>query len=110
MGQGSRPKAAPFSLDDDTERAFGPLSTDCRIWRWSKYPNGYGRIKLRGRATTAHRVFYELVRGPVPEGLVLDHLCCRKDCCNPWHLETVTSLENSAREWRSRRYTKPGRF
>lgn len=42
----------------------------------------------------AHRIAYELVRGQVPEGLVLDHLCRNRACCNPDHLEAVTNYVN----------------
>lgn len=40
---------------------------------------------------------YEYYRGPIPDGLELDHLCRRRDCVNPAHLEPVTSSENKRR-------------
>lgn len=48
-----------------------------------------------------HRVAYLLLRGPVPLGLVLDHLCRNRWCVNPWHLEIVTNHENTLRQRRS---------
>ena len=45
----------------------------------------------------AHRVAYELVKGKIPAGLELDHLCRNRICCNPAHLEAVTGRENSLR-------------
>lgn len=45
----------------------------------------------------AHRVAYELARGPVPRKLFLDHLCGRRSCCNPDHLDPVTTAENNRR-------------
>jgi hypothetical protein len=48
-----------------------------------------------------HRHVYEELVGPIPEGLVLDHLCRETLCCRPSHLEVVTLAENSARVTRS---------
>lgn len=45
----------------------------------------------------AHRYVYESIRGPIPEGLVLDHLCRNTSCVNPDHLEPVTYGENFRR-------------
>jgi hypothetical protein len=45
----------------------------------------------------AHRVVYERVRGPIPKGLVLDHLCRNPGCVNPEHLEPVSQATNLRR-------------
>jgi hypothetical protein len=60
---------------------------------------GYGKTWDRRlwRSSDAHRVAYELLVGPVPDGLVLDHLCRNRACCNPAHLEPVTMRENLRR-------------
>jgi hypothetical protein len=60
-------------------------------------PRGYGYLSVGGRGgrrVLAHRFSYELHVGPVPEGLVLDHLCRVRRCVNPRHLEPVTQREN----------------
>lgn len=44
-----------------------------------------------------HRLTYAAFREPIPDGLVIDHLCKVKNCCNPWHLEAVTQRENVLR-------------
>lgn len=72
---------------------------DNGCWRWMGSINqgGYGNMGVsvpRKRNVPAHRVGYELYKGPIPEGLQLDHLCRNRWCVNPEHLEPVTQKEN----------------
>lgn len=65
---------------------------------------GYGLIYSEGRSVVTHRVMWEHLRGPIPEGLELDHLCRNTNCCNPDHLEPVTHAENLRRaKWGNRK-------
>ena len=72
-------------------------------WRWPGMINqaGYGIIRSRSGGTRkeyrAHRVVYEEMVGPIPAGLVIDHLCRTRACVNPAHMEPVTSEENVRR-------------
>lgn len=52
---------------------------------------------MDGKYRLTHRVTYEMFRGPIPDGLVLDHLCRVPACCWPGHLEPVTHAVNIAR-------------
>lgn len=65
-------------------------------WQWISTVNseGYGQIRISGKQRGAHRVVYEELVGPIPEGLQLDHLCRNRSCVNPDHLEPVTHREN----------------
>lgn len=72
-------------------------NSGCVLWIGSVIKDGYGRIKLNGRATLAHRAAYELKHGPISPGMVLDHLCRVRCCINPGHLEMVTNKTNSLR-------------
>lgn len=67
-------------------------------WEWNAGCNeGYGWFELRGRNRRAHAVVYEWLIGPVPNGLVLDHLCRNRACVRPDHLEPVTNQTNVLR-------------
>lgn len=72
-------------------------TTGCWLWTAGLNGQGYGHFSLDGRMQRAHRVAYELLVGPVPEGLELDHLCRVRRCVNPAHLEAVTHRENTLR-------------
>lgn len=70
------------------------LETPCWDWPHSRRDkNGYAVYKQQ----RAHRVFYEMIVGTIPEGLVLDHLCRNEGCVNPQHVEPVTHRENILR-------------
>jgi hypothetical protein len=68
----------------------------CWIWP-TKSP--YGKCTWFGLYIHTHILAYSLLRGRVPVGLELDHLCKNTRCCNPWHLEAVTHQENNRRGW-----------
>jgi hypothetical protein len=73
------------------------------MWIGCKTKNGYGRMHVgsryegNDRNVLAHRVAYELARGPIPDGLQVDHICRTRSCINPDHLELVTQRENILR-------------
>lgn len=77
------------------------LGPACWEWRGKRQPNGYGKLWIRGLPGDgqgyAHRVVYELLVGPIPVGLDLDHLCRNRGCVNPAHLEPVTRRTNLVR-------------
>ena len=71
-------------------------------WAWAGFIDkaGYGRLRRGGRAgfvDYAHRVAYELFKGPIDRGTEIDHLCRNRWCCNPDHLEAVTHQVNFLR-------------
>ena len=58
---------------------------------------GYGRAWFKRKMTLAHRLLYEMMVGPIPDGYHIDHLCKNVTCVNPDHLEPVTPGENARR-------------
>lgn len=83
---------------------------DCWLWRGHIERGGYARTTTAdGRREGVHRAVYELLVGPIPSGMHLDHLCHNADstcpggvcnhrrCVNPAHLEPVTQTENQHR-------------
>lgn len=77
------------------EESYTPEpNTGC--WLWLKYVNegGYGQSYLNGRLVYAHRMAWEIYRGPIPVGMQIDHVCRVRSCVNPEHLRVVTQRTN----------------
>lgn len=69
----------------------------CWEWTGARTPDGYGLMADGGKCRRSHVVIYTRAKGPVPDGLQLDHLCRNRGCVNPDHLEPVTNKVNSLR-------------
>lgn len=102
-----------FRARPEADRFWSKVWRDPRpdgCWLWLGAPNadGYGHFRRRlgpghYRMVRAHRHAYELLVGPIPEGLTLDHLCGHPLCVRPAHLEPVTNSENVRRRHARRR-------
>jgi len=75
------------------------VGAPAECWLWLKdrqlTQRGYGAAFYGPLHTTAHRIAYMLVKGPIPEGMELMHGCDVLRCCNPWHLTPGTSQDNT---------------
>jgi hypothetical protein len=108
---GRRPPAVGTTTADRLATLVTRRGDDeCWPWNAATLPSGYGQLCFQGRRLYAHVAAYEIAKGPVPTGLVIDHRCHNEDlscaggarcphrkCCNPAHLEAVTSATNSHR-------------
>ena len=67
-------------------------------WQWTGHLcHGYGTIRVNGRRVKAHVFSYRRYVGEIPKGLQPDHLCRKRSCVNPRHLEPVTGRVNVLR-------------
>ncbi len=69
-------------------------SGDCWLWTGAKDALGYGHARSGGEPQRAHRLAYELAKGPIPEGLLIDHLCHTPSCVRAEHLRLATFKQN----------------
>ncbi len=83
----------------------------CWLWTGALDRDGYGQFWVAGRQVKAHRFAYELLVGPIPDGLQGDHQCHNRDksckggptclhrrCVNsPDHLEPASGRDNTMR-------------
>lgn len=83
-----------WKIIENTDTGHG----GCWLWRGSKTRGGYGNISLRrGKNAYTHRVVYEALKGEIPEGYSIDHVCMVRACVNPAHLEAVPLRVNILR-------------
>jgi hypothetical protein len=96
-----------------SERLWARVDKTDTCWNWTGPLNegGYGVIGSGGRGgqtLRTHRVAYELLVGPIADDLCLDHLCVNRRCCNPSHLEQVTTAANIQRGTARRKSCRRG--
>jgi hypothetical protein len=84
-----------FEPKVDRTPGLGP-NGDCHEWTACRGRDGYGQIKAGGKMLGAHRVAWELVNGPIPEGMCVLHRCDNPPCCRVEHLFLGSQALNMA--------------
>ena len=97
------PKWYLMKLKEDIESSYKVTSNGCWEWQKSRAYFGYGKVTVKNSkagfnlSTSAHRVYYQLVKGFISDSLVISHECDNPPCINPDHLKATTQWENNAR-------------
>lgn len=82
------------------DRMLGKVTYEddgCWLFEGAKSHDGYGKLNRGGQSeglVYAHVLAWEQAVGPIPEGMVLNHLCRVRHCVNPDHLEVTTVRGN----------------
>lgn len=86
-------------MTSDSERFLERVNVTptCHYWTGATDKDGYGTFNVNGTKLGAHVYAYTQANGPVPDGMEVDHLCHRRLCVNPQHLEAVSHTDNLAR-------------
>jgi len=84
-----------FSTEDAFQEDIEP-SGDCIIWTGGKDRKGYGTIRAYGKSYKVHRYAWEREKGPIPDGMHIDHICHNPSCVKVEHLRLATFHQNGA--------------
>lgn len=85
-----------------------PQENGCILWVGAQN-KGYGKLRRAdtGKTWYAHRFAWTLQKGPIPDGMVVDHLCRTPLCVNVEHMEvtsirvnTIRGISHSAKNYR----------
>ena len=89
----------PVDLQTRAEMAFWRrIDQTSGCWLWTRSPGAkvrYGVVSIPGYSIYAHRMSYELARGQIPQGMLVDHECRAPNCVNPEHLRLANKSQNA---------------
>ena len=70
------------------------INRDCLEWTGATQKGGYAGVSIGGQNYLLHRLVWESVNGPIPDGLVIRHKCNNPPCLNIGHLRLGTQADN----------------
>lgn len=78
------------------ERFWAKVEKSDGCWEWTAFKNeqGYGTFFYDGVTRWVHRVSFAMKYGPIPAGMLIDHICHNASCVNPDHLRMATHKQN----------------
>ena len=82
------------SVAEKVQEKLVRRESGCLEWTGYRRSNGYGVVTHRRQLFAVHRWTWEQVHGPIPEGLMVDHLCHNRACCEVRHLRLATNAQN----------------
>lgn len=88
---GPKPKDVSYRFWDKVEK-----TESCWLWRGALGRFGYGAVHRSSGSRKAHRVAWELTKGPIPDALCVMHTCDVPACVNPDHLRLGSYADNNA--------------
>jgi len=94
-----RGELAPIPAASTADRLASGLvarPSGCIEWVKTRGRGGYGYFVSNGVRISTHRIAWELLNGPIPDGLLIRHSCDNPPCCNPAHLSPGTVRDNAA--------------
>lgn len=86
-----------FKIEPLENKYVVDKNTGCWIWIRGGWKSGYAGFTKNNKHYRAHRYLYEIYKGKIEKGMVIDHLCRNRKCVNPDHLEAVSIKENVRR-------------
>ncbi len=84
----------PRIICDEVTQPNPELEGPCYVFRRAR-EGWYGLVRIAGKHVLVHRYCWEREVGPIPAGMVMDHKCRNRACCNVDHLRVVTRKINS---------------
>jgi Autographiviridae endonuclease len=103
-----QPECVRYVFDSRHQSIQRNMITPC--WEWTGHldSKGYGRLRVDGKTTGAHRISWVLYNSPITSSDFICHRCDNPPCVNPLHLFKGTNIDNVRDAQSKNRYEKVG--